>query len=369
MYYGFIFITINIINGMMYVGKRTCRKGDNYYYGSGKYFKRAFKKYGKENFIRIVVDYAYDKKELNEKEKFYIKDLNAVEDKMFYNLADGGEGGNIPFIETNKKSIMLFPDKKIFKSISDCARYLNCKVSSVSYAVRHNHLLFEKYELWFVDDLNNYKPQEYFEEQKKEKQKYRGETSKRKVILFPNEIIFDSLTDCAKYLSIPIGSIGSALNKKTTCHGYDIWYYDDLNNYTTPEVRKKQRKPRKGNKQKKVIRIEDGMIFNSAKEASLYLGLTKGAVSNGINRKEKIGGFEFCYLNEYDKYVPLENKQKKKIIRQSLYKKVIDLTTGIEYESALACDRANGWPDGKTSKVCNPNTPNKTYHGHKLTYK
>ena len=56
--------------------------------------QRAIKKYGKENFARIIIDVAYSPQELNEKEIYYIRYYNAVSSKEFYNIHVGGEGGD-----------------------------------------------------------------------------------------------------------------------------------------------------------------------------------------------------------------------------------------------------------------------------------
>ena len=54
--FGYIYKTTNLINGKIYVGKRQSSTFDENYYGSGKYFKRALKKYGKSNFSREVLE-------------------------------------------------------------------------------------------------------------------------------------------------------------------------------------------------------------------------------------------------------------------------------------------------------------------------
>lgn len=55
---------------------------------------RAIQKYGTENFIREILDYAYSQEELNKLEKYYIKKHNAVKDRNFYNIHVGGIGGD-----------------------------------------------------------------------------------------------------------------------------------------------------------------------------------------------------------------------------------------------------------------------------------
>lgn len=74
-FYGFIYITTNLINGKKYIGQK---KGYNdTYLGSGKILKLAIKKYGRENFKREILDYANSKEELNIKEDYYIHKYNA----------------------------------------------------------------------------------------------------------------------------------------------------------------------------------------------------------------------------------------------------------------------------------------------------
>lgn len=50
---GIIYLTVNQINGKVYVGQTSINK--NGYIGSGKLLKRAIKKYGKDNFARTIL--------------------------------------------------------------------------------------------------------------------------------------------------------------------------------------------------------------------------------------------------------------------------------------------------------------------------
>lgn len=92
--YGFIYITTNMINGKRYIGQKMFKGKWKCYLGSGIHLKRAIKKYGKENFYRAIIDIAYSKKDLDRLEKEWINNYNAVENEDFYNVAEGGEGGN-----------------------------------------------------------------------------------------------------------------------------------------------------------------------------------------------------------------------------------------------------------------------------------
>ena len=68
--YGFIYITTNMVNGKRYLGQKRFELGKDWYsyLGSGKYLKRAIKKYRRENFSRNIVCFCYSEDELNKSE-------------------------------------------------------------------------------------------------------------------------------------------------------------------------------------------------------------------------------------------------------------------------------------------------------------
>lgn len=86
---GIVYVTVNIINGKLYVGIHN--GGNKYYLGSGRLLKQAIKKYGRENFSRLIID-EFDSLSVGvEKEKFWIRRLN-TKTPNGYNLSDGGFG-------------------------------------------------------------------------------------------------------------------------------------------------------------------------------------------------------------------------------------------------------------------------------------
>lgn len=89
----YIYKTTNNINGMQYIGKHHGELNDSYL-GSGKILKLAIQKYGKENFSKEILYINKSEEENQEKEKYYIKLYNAVESPCFYNIHEGGGGGN-----------------------------------------------------------------------------------------------------------------------------------------------------------------------------------------------------------------------------------------------------------------------------------
>lgn len=91
---GYIYLTTNLINNKMYIGKHESPVYDQQYLGSGKLLIKAVSKYGKKNFTNEVLYCADTIDELNEKEKFYIQEYRQKYPEQMYNIANGGDGGN-----------------------------------------------------------------------------------------------------------------------------------------------------------------------------------------------------------------------------------------------------------------------------------
>lgn len=103
--YGFVYITTCLVNGKKYLGQRVYRGNWQSYIGSGIAFKKAVKKYGRENFIREIIKDCYTADELNEAEKELSIAYDVVENENFYNLVYGGgtSAGWKPSEETRRK--------------------------------------------------------------------------------------------------------------------------------------------------------------------------------------------------------------------------------------------------------------------------
>ena len=98
----YIYRITNKINGKTYIGQHEYKKLDDSYMGSGKLVIRAQKKYGMENFEKeILYSRIQYKKTADDMEKFAIAKERAL-GKAEYNIADGGQGGNLGE-EVNKK--------------------------------------------------------------------------------------------------------------------------------------------------------------------------------------------------------------------------------------------------------------------------
>jgi group I intron endonuclease len=92
MIYYQVYITENLINKKVYIGKQTVDtfKRD-IYLGSGELLKLAIKKYGRENFKKSILEIFEMEEQVNFIEKKYIR-FYRLGGKAEYNIADGGQG-------------------------------------------------------------------------------------------------------------------------------------------------------------------------------------------------------------------------------------------------------------------------------------
>lgn len=88
-----LYVTINMINGKVYGGKHY-KVSNKVYKGSGTHLKKAFKKYGKENFtVRYFKLKITTPENLNRLEIKLIRRLVRKFGKNCYNIHRGGRGG------------------------------------------------------------------------------------------------------------------------------------------------------------------------------------------------------------------------------------------------------------------------------------
>lgn len=114
----FVYLTKNKINGRMYIGQHRCKREDVFtdgYLGSGIAIRLAIKKYGRENFERVILEYANSPEELNELEAKYANEA-ILQNSNFYNLKTGGKQYTIYSEEVRRKMSasrkgMIFTDE------------------------------------------------------------------------------------------------------------------------------------------------------------------------------------------------------------------------------------------------------------------
>lgn len=92
--YGYIYKTTDLLNNKIYVGQHKALKFDEKYYGSGIIIKELLNKYGTQRFSCEVLEWCSSQDELNQKEIFWINELNCLDETIGYNIATGGAFGD-----------------------------------------------------------------------------------------------------------------------------------------------------------------------------------------------------------------------------------------------------------------------------------
>jgi len=96
--FGYIYLTTNTVNGRKYIGQRQWHDeqniGEDKYLGSGIIFKQALKKYGEQSFHKEILCICESKEDLDFREKEFISFYHACNNPEFYNVHEGGSGGN-----------------------------------------------------------------------------------------------------------------------------------------------------------------------------------------------------------------------------------------------------------------------------------
>lgn len=100
---GYIYMLIDKRNGKKYVGKHN--GSYKYYWSGGLIPKKIANKHGKNVFERIILEENISDELLNDREIFYIKHYNTVEEG--YNLTNGGDGGDWTIGKTEEELLEI----------------------------------------------------------------------------------------------------------------------------------------------------------------------------------------------------------------------------------------------------------------------
>ena len=103
--YHTVYLITNKVNGKKYIGKHSTEDLYDSYMGSGKLIRFAIKKHGPKNFVKEILFVFDNKEDMEAKEKELVNE-SVIECNSFYNLAPGGQGGNVlKFAEEERKKI------------------------------------------------------------------------------------------------------------------------------------------------------------------------------------------------------------------------------------------------------------------------
>jgi hypothetical protein len=86
----YVYCTTNIINNKKYIGSHTGHINDDYF-GSGVILKKAIKKYGKCNFVKVIL-WCGPKEYMREMESYWCEYFDVANNILFYNRTNKGTG-------------------------------------------------------------------------------------------------------------------------------------------------------------------------------------------------------------------------------------------------------------------------------------
>jgi len=122
--YLYVYKTTLILDGRVYIGQRGCDclpEDDTYYLGSGSYFNRALKKYGRKNFVKEIIEICTEDT-IDDIEDYWIFYFNPTRDKSIgFNLKCKKKKGRKEMchhpdtIEEIREKILNHPDKEIWR--------------------------------------------------------------------------------------------------------------------------------------------------------------------------------------------------------------------------------------------------------------
>jgi len=259
----------NKVNGKIYIGQHSSKELGSYW-GSGKLIKYAIEKYGIENFECTILERCSTKDELNEREKYWIKEKDSTNKNIGYNLTEGGTGGDTSeFIEYSDewKERQRDITKRHWESLSK--EELMKRSNKVS---GENNGMYGKIGYWKDKKI----PLEIIQKGLEFRRSYKGEKN-------PNWRGGTSKKEC---------ECGNSINPNNeTCSvcrdrsGNKNPFFGKQHSEETKKKLSESKKGKKPTNMKQVI--VDNIIYESLAEASRQTGVPSPTILWRINSKNK----------------------------------------------------------------------------------
>lgn len=137
--YGYIYKT-TFPDGKLYVGQSSRYTNFNpNYHGSGVVIKKFYKNHNPDELITELIEWCQDKKSIDEREIFWIKELNSLE-PFGHNISIGGNGGNLGEKVNNRLKELNQLNRMHGKHHSECTkRLISQKAKQVDRSYLYNY--------------------------------------------------------------------------------------------------------------------------------------------------------------------------------------------------------------------------------------
>jgi group I intron endonuclease len=306
--YGYIYRVMNKKSGKLYIGQ-TIKKGYKFhrYLGSGQAIVALVKREGKENFSKVILDYAFSERELNYLEKLYIEMFSTSFPEIGYNLTLGGHNG-IPNEETRKKISMGNKGKKLSEETRKKISESESGKNHYNWGKHPSEETRKKQSISHLGHSPSNKGIPHSQNTKnkiKEKRSHQIMTNRKKVINLDTKEIFASMKEaCNKYDIMPSELTSHCQRKENIRYVKKFrWaYYSDSINIEE-EIKSsffiQRNKGCNHPKSRIVLNIETGRIYNTVTEAALSCGKHhSGIIDSCTNPIYTCGGFHWKYLDK-----------------------------------------------------------------------
>ena len=298
---GEVYKITNIKNNKCYIGITVCgaeKRFTNHKSidrSGAPFLAKAIKKHGVESFVMEVIDSTYDHKELEEKEKYYIKLYRSNNCRYGYNMLEGGYTNKMA-LEALKAKVLHVNTGVIYNSLIEASEVTGVPMYLISFNIRGRQDSAKGQVFEYVDDELRKKGEEF-----RSKRKEREELIIKRIVDTRTGIIYDSLSKASE-------ATGDSRNLICRCVNGDFLNSKvDYYRYEKPELARGSDLAKKellntvqASKDKFKIRCtETGEIFNSCSDAAIKLQINRVGVKNVVAGKSfTCSGLHFESLNE-----------------------------------------------------------------------
>lgn len=256
--YYYIYKTTNLVNGKIYIGKHTINNIDNSYIGSGVYFRKAVKKYGRENFSKEILEICVQCKHyLNLREKYWINEFKTIIPNG-YNLTVGGDGVCFDgeFLKTrgetysdsgNPNAKIVYQIDKIngsiikeWSCIKEASEVLGIVPNGIAGSCKSNVKLYKDFIWRYKKDIDSFNIKEFYEN-----------VRERKIEI--KSILSDNAKNNWNDIAIR-NKINKRRNKITQSESYKVKHSKRMRGSHNPRA-------------KSIINLDSGEVFGCMKDA------------------------------------------------------------------------------------------------------
>lgn len=221
-----VYIIVNKINGKIYIGQTT--KNNPNYMGSGKIIMRSIKKYGRKNFVKIILETCHNQNHMNEREIYWIKFYDSTNRDKGYNISKGGNGGNLGSLVNQKLSMrsknqVVVKDKNgnIFRINKNDPRFLKGELVGVCKGI----MAYNK-GIPMSEEQKEKLRKPKSKEHRMAMSKSRIGKHTKKIICINNGIIYTSIKLAAEQLNLTVPNVVAVLKGRASkTKGFSFKYF------------------------------------------------------------------------------------------------------------------------------------------------